>query len=98
MSEVATNVDTAAVTNGQEPAATPKRRRRGPNKPKTKVADIQLETKAVITQTEILKLLSNYVVSQLGAGTAENMELQYEEDGVWKRATDSLRFATKGSE
>jgi hypothetical protein len=74
-----------------------KRRTRGPNKPKP--GAIEVRTEAVMTQAEIVKLLTAHAAEQLGAGAA-GMELQVNTGDGWRAPADHpphgivVRFAT----
>lgn len=65
--------------DAQGNAATPDqpkpRRTRGPNKPKPP-ALIEVQTSASMSQTAIVKALTEYATKMLNAETAANMELQ----------------------
>lgn len=81
----------------------PKRRTRGPNKPKPAkpviASIITVETNAVIRQAGIVELLTEYVSAQYGQDVAAAMELQVDtQDGKgWEELNMVVRFATKGS-
>lgn len=82
------------------PATAPKKRTRGPNKPKVPDVSITVTTKATIEQPAILNLLTDFVTAKLGAEAAGGMELQVADpdSNEWRPPTDILiRFATKGS-
>jgi hypothetical protein len=76
------------------------RRPRGPNKPKTQDATITVKIEAVISQPEILKLLTAHVVKMVDKETAAKMELQLHDGKNWATLVDQgqvskIRFATK---
>lgn len=97
-----------ASTDSTQTEPPKKRRTRGPNKPKPSTdVHIEVRTEAVISQAEIVKLLTNHVKTMLGDEAAAGMELQIGRHGqggtLWDEALrfggdDSVlvRFATKG--
>jgi hypothetical protein len=87
----------------QDPNPKPKRTR-GPNKPKVPDAAITVKIEAVISQADIIKLLTIHVVKMLDKETAAKMELQFNLDGKgWvadypdlpRASLPKIRFATK---
>jgi heme-binding NEAT domain protein len=75
-----TTTETNATPSPTPPA--PKTRRpRGPNKPKIQDATITVKIEAVISQAEIIKLLTAHVVKMVDKETAAKMELQLNLDG-----------------
>lgn len=88
-------------------AEAPKRRTRGPNKPKPAKPEVKsiitVETKAVVVQNGIVELLTEHVAAQLGTEAAVGMELQVNVGDGWVAPSDTaphgtiIRFATKGS-
>jgi len=97
-----TTTETNATPSPTPPA--PKTRRpRGPNKPKTQDATITVKIEAVISQPEILKLLTAHVVKMVDKETAAKMELQIYDGKNWVTVVDQgpsssvpkIRFATK---
>lgn len=93
----------ANVTPATTPPAPKTRRPRGPNKPKTQDATITVKIEAVISQPEILKLLTAHVVKMVDKETAAKMELQTYDGKNWVTVVDQgplssapkIRFATK---
>lgn len=77
----------------------PKRKPRGPNKPKP--GTITVQTSASMVQSAIVELLTAHVAQSKGAEVAAEMELQLLTGEGWVAADHStivVRFATKGND
>lgn len=91
--------DSSSSQGAGDGAAPPKKRKRGPNKPKP--GTFIVETNARMQHEEIIKLLTAHAIARLGPDVAARMVLQVHVDGRYRPLNEilpqgaTLQFATE---